>query len=88
LIDNDTFSSALSAGELDACLDLLRSYRDQSPAAVSLNCRLAEALFHQERRGEALECGRRAFAMAASDPETARFCAWLFSIRTRNGGTD
>ena len=44
-----------------------------------LSCRAAEALFHRGRRDEALECGRRAFAVAADDPETAHFCAWLFS---------
>jgi tetratricopeptide (TPR) repeat protein len=79
LIDSEAFSSALSAGELDACVQLLRSYDDHAPAAVALNCRLAEALFHAGRRGEALECGRRAFALALGDPETAHLCAWLFS---------
>jgi hypothetical protein len=88
LIDNEAFSSALSAGELDACLQLLRSYGDHAPVAVALNCRLAEALFHVGRRDEALECGRRAFALAPGDPETAHFCAWLFSNRTRLSGTD
>jgi tetratricopeptide (TPR) repeat protein len=44
-----------------------------------LNCRAAEALFHGGRRDEALECGRRAFALAADDRDTAYFCAWLFS---------
>src|SRR5207248_6116307 len=69
LIDLDTFSSALGAGEFDVCLRLLRN----------LNCRLAEALFHSGRRDDALECGRRAFASAPYDADAAHFCAWLFS---------
>ncbi len=36
-------------------------------------------LFYGGRLSEALECGRRAFAAAADDDETAHFCAWLFS---------
>jgi capsular polysaccharide transport system permease protein len=77
LIDVDVFSSALSAGDLDACLQLLRSGDAGSSAAAVLNCRAAEALFHNGRRDEALECGRRAFA--TDDRDTAHFCAWLFS---------
>jgi capsular polysaccharide transport system permease protein len=40
---------------------------------------LAEALFHSGRRADALECGRRAFALAPDDRDAAHFCAWLFS---------
>src|SRR6185437_13097463 len=74
------FFTALDAGELNACLDLLR--RDDDPGAdgAALNCRLAEVLFYHGRRDEALECSRRALAFAAGDDaDTARFCAWLFS---------
>lgn len=69
----------LAAGELDSCLHFLRSDADQRPAAALLNCRLAEALFHNGRRDEALECGRRAFLLSPDDRGTAHFCAWLFS---------
>lgn len=65
---------------MGVCLDLLR--RDDDPGADSagLNCRLAEILYHHDRREEALECARRALAFAAGDDaDTARFCAWLFS---------
>ena len=79
MIDIDAFSSALSAGELDACLQLLRSCEAGGAAAARLNCRLAEALFHSNRRDEALESGRRAFASALDVRDTAHFCAWLFS---------
>ena len=79
LIDTDAFSSALSAGNLDACLQLLGSGDFGGAAAAVLNCRAAEALFQGGRRDEALECGRRAFALAADDRGTADFCAWLFS---------
>lgn len=75
-----TFFTALDAGELGVCLDLLR--RDDDPGAdgAALNCRLAEILVHRGRREDALECGRRALAFAAGDDaDTARFCAWLFS---------
>jgi capsular polysaccharide transport system permease protein len=77
LIDLDTFSSALSAGEFEVCLRLLRNSAEADAAAALLNCRLAEALFHSGRRDDALECGRRAFASAPYD--AAHFCAWLFS---------
>ena len=83
MIDFDTFSSALSAGELAACLELLRSCDSGGSALAMLNCRAAEALFHNSRLDEALECGRRAFALAPEHPETAHFCAWLFSNCTR-----
>ncbi len=79
LIDVESFSSALSAGDLDACLQCLRSCDAGGAAAALLNCRAAEALFQGGRRDEALECGRRAFALAADDRGTADFCAWLFS---------
>jgi hypothetical protein len=79
LIDVDAFSSALSAGDLDACLQLLRSCDAGGSAGAVLNRHAAEALFHNGRRDEALECGRRAFALAADDRDTAHFCAWLFS---------
>jgi len=79
LIDLDTFSSALSTGELDVCLDLVRTPGAADPAAALLNCRLAEALFHSGRRADALECGRRAFALGPDDREAAHLCAWLFS---------
>jgi len=79
LIDLDTFSSALSTGDLDVCLDLVRTPGAADPAAALLNCRLAEALFHSGRRADALECGRRAFALGPDDREAAHLCAWLFS---------
>jgi tetratricopeptide (TPR) repeat protein len=79
LIDLDTFSSALSAGEFDVCLRLLRNPGGTHPTSAILNCRLAEALFHNARRDDALECGRRAFVSAPEDSDAAHFCAWLFS---------
>src|SRR5437764_10253632 len=79
LIDTDAFSSALRAGGFDVCLELLRRCDSGTSDTAVLSCRAAEALFHRGRRDEALECGRRAFAVAAEDPETAHFCAWLFS---------
>lgn len=79
LIDLDSFSSALSAGELDVCLHLVRTPGGADPPAALLNCRLAEALFHSGRRVDALECGRRAFAVSPDNREAAHFCAWLFS---------
>jgi capsular polysaccharide transport system permease protein len=79
LIDSDAFSSALSAGDLDVCLELLRRCDSSTSDTAGLSCRAAEALFHRGRRDEALECGRRAFAVAADETETAHFCAWLFS---------
>jgi len=79
LIDADSFSAALRAEDFDACLDYLRREEGGGPDDAPLNCRAAEVLFYDGRRDEALECGRRAFALAAEDRATAHFCAWLFS---------
>lgn len=78
-IDADSFSSALLAGALDECLDYSRREENGDGSDAALNCRLAEALFHRDRREEALECGLRVFVTAAHDPHALYFCAWLFS---------
>jgi protein O-GlcNAc transferase len=53
--------------------------READEREAAENRRLSEVLFHSGRRDEALTCGRRALALASSDPETLYFCAWLFS---------
>lgn len=73
------FASALSAGELDACVLCLRSDTAVDVAAAERNCRLAEALFHSGRREQSLEFGRRAFILAGAHSHILDFCAWLFS---------
>jgi len=77
-IDQSTFSRALDSGALDICLAHLRADDVAGPDAGKLICRLGEKLFYRGRSGDALECGRLAFAVAA-DREVANFCAWLFS---------
>src|SRR5829696_6173253 len=60
----------LQRGGREACLDDLRradAAGDPRPAA---NCRLAEALFHQDRHEEAVECVRRAFPAALRPPRS------------------
>ena len=69
-IDAGSFSNALEAGALEACLVYVRRSEPADDVDVELNCRLAERLFHCERRDEALECGRRALALAPADAET------------------
>src|SRR5215207_8967884 len=54
----------LQRGGLEACLDELRR---------------ADALFHQDRREEAVECIRRAFPHAQHDAALLQLCAWVFS---------
>src|SRR5215207_9001861 len=54
----------LQRGGLEACLDELRR---------------ADALFHQDRREEAVECIRRAFPHAQDDAALLQLCAWVFS---------
>ena len=78
-IDPDTFAHHLASGALDACLYYLRHEQSGGRDSAELNCRLGEALFHRGRGEEALECGRRAYAIGGSDDHIAHFCAWLFS---------
>src|ERR1700722_13635500 len=78
-IDQSTFSHALERGALDACLNYLRHEEIAGPDTARLICRLGEKLYHDGRSGDAVECGRLAFAVAANDNEIAHFCAWLFS---------
>ncbi|HVC53539.1 MAG TPA: hypothetical protein VND87_16085, partial [Stellaceae bacterium] len=59
---------------------MLRNKQGCRPDRVEQNCRLAEALFHRGRRDDAIECARRAVALAAEhDEATLDFAAWLFS---------
>src|SRR5712672_300604 len=85
LIDTDAFSSALSAGDLDVCVQLLRSCNGGDPAAAVLNCRAAEALFHGGRRDEALECGRHQDATAAYEQLLAWSPDWAEGHRHLSG---
>jgi len=78
-IDQSTFSHALENGALDICLHYLRRDQFDNTEKARLACRLGEKLFHIGRQGDALECGRLAFATAANDNDVAHFCAWLFS---------
>lgn len=79
MVDVEAFGSALNAGVLDRCLADLRRADPDKQSDAGLNCRLAEALFQEGRRDEALECVRRALPWAASDVEMLRICAWVFS---------
>jgi len=78
-IDQSTLSRMLESGALDSCLDYLRHGGVANPDIAWFICRLGEALFYRGRRGDAVECGRSAFAVAAHDTEVMHFCAWLFS---------
>jgi tetratricopeptide (TPR) repeat protein len=78
-IDAESFLPALAAGALDACLAYLDRAHSNGQSDAGLNCRLAEALFQQSRRDEALECCRRAFPWAGTEPAMLRICAWVFS---------
>ena len=78
-IDLSTFSRTLDSGAVDICLDYLRRGEIIGLDQAHLVCRLGEKLFHEGRAGDATECGRLAFAVAANDNDVAYFCAWLFS---------
>src|SRR5436190_22854983 len=78
ITDDVSFSSSLSAGQLDTCLLLVRDTAAAYPNTAELNCRLAKALFHCGRRDDALECGRRALPLRQASG-VLDCCAWLFS---------
>ncbi len=78
-IDAESFLLALAAGELDRCVVYLNSSDTDTQSDAGLNCRLAEALMHQSRRDEAVECVRRALQWADGDAAMLRVCAWVFS---------
>jgi ABC-type polysaccharide/polyol phosphate export permease/Flp pilus assembly protein TadD len=69
----------LNAGGLDTCLAYLRREDSDSQSDGGLNCRLAEALFRQDRRDAAVECCRRALPASGDDTAGLRICAWVFS---------
>ena len=73
------FDRALRAGDLDACRDALGRCELPARKLAVLNCRLSEAFYYHDRREEATDCARIAFALAPQQPATADFCAWLFS---------
>lgn len=71
--------SALNAGELDSCLAYLSQADRTDEPDAALECRLAEALLHEGRREEAVECCRRALPRVAGDVAMLQICAWVFS---------
>ena len=77
--DGTSFQSALHAGALDVCLYYLQRDGGGGAADAMPNCRAAEALLHEGRREAAVECCRRAFPWAGSDPTMLQICAWTFS---------
>jgi capsular polysaccharide transport system permease protein len=79
LIDAESFLPALAAGRLDACLAYLKRINTNTASDAGLNCRLAEALFHRNRRDESVECCRRAAPGTGRDTAMLRICAWVFS---------
>ncbi len=78
-IDPESFLPALAAGALDSCLAYLNRADRSEQSDAGLHCRLAEALLHQSRRDEAVECIRRALPWVGSDAAMLRICAWVFS---------
>jgi capsular polysaccharide transport system permease protein len=78
-IDAVSFVPALAAGKLDACLTYLKREDGNGAADAGPNCRLAEALFHQGRRDDALECVRRALPWTGCDAAMLRICGWVLS---------
>ena len=78
-IDDESFLPALAVGALDECLAYLRQANDIGELTAEFACRLAEALFHQGRRDEAVECCRLALPWASGNMPMLRICAWVFS---------
>lgn len=78
-LDGESFWSALAAGALDACLVYLRQEAGAGAGDAERDCRLAEALLHQRRCDDAIECCQRAFPLATGNASMLRICAWVFS---------
>src|SRR6266849_9953914 len=78
-IDAESFLPALAAGALDPCLAYLNRAGSNGQSDAGLNCGLAEALLHQSRGDEAVECVRRALPWAGNNAAMLRVCAWVFS---------
>ena len=77
--DSASFQRQLRAGDLDACRDVLCRCKLPEDERAALYCRLSEAFYYGDRREEAIDCARAAFALQPQQPRVADFCAWLFS---------
>ena len=82
-VDANNFLAALQDGALETCLRYVERHGATARLDPLLNCKLAEALLHDGRRGDALACVRRGFPEAAGDPALLRICAWVFSKEPR-----
>ena len=78
-IERSALPRAMVSGAFDDDLSSPREDSGYGPASAQRDCRLAETLFHEGRRDDALNCGRRAFDFAGDDEAVAHCCAWLFS---------
>lgn len=73
------FSRASGVGFLEACRRYVAQRKIADRELPRFYCRLGEALLHQGRREDAVECARLAFDLQPEKEEIANSCAWIFS---------
>jgi tetratricopeptide (TPR) repeat protein len=73
------FSCAAGAGLLDACRLYIAQHEIPSHKLPVFYCRLGEALLHNGRREDAVDCARIAFELRPEEEEIINVCAWVFS---------
>ena len=72
-------ASPLGVGFVEACRRYLTRYNVADQDLPLFYSRLSEALLHQGRREEAVECARIAFDLQPASEAIANLCAWVFS---------
>jgi capsular polysaccharide transport system permease protein len=80
-----TFSCAAGVGLLEACRVYLDQHKVPNHKLPIFYCRLGEALLHNGRRDDAVDCARIAFELRPDQEEIANVCAWVFSNCGRYG---
>jgi tetratricopeptide (TPR) repeat protein len=66
-------------GVVESCRLYLSQHNIPANQHPVFYCRLGEALLHNGRREDAVDCARIAFELRREEEEIANICAWIFS---------